>query len=279
MAEVVAGARTGVAASLAVEVVGGGPGVPVVLGHGLGTDQTMWTDVRERLVRDHVVVTYDQPGSGRSAADAFDPRRHAELDGYAEDLVALLDELALGPVCFVGHSASGMIGVLAHVRRPDLFASLVLIGASPRYLDDEGYVGGFDRAQVEGFLEAMEHNYGAWAAATAPLAMGNPDRPELAEQLLARFQRTEQERAIAFARAIFLSDVRDALPRVSVPTLVLQSADDPMVPDAVAEHLAATIPGAALVRLDAQGHYPHLSGTDETLAHVRGFLTATGGGR
>ena len=251
----------------------GRPGArPVVFAHGFGTDQTMWRFVAEDLAADSHVVLLDHVGAGRSDLSAYDSRRHASLRGYAADVVALLDELALGPAAFVGHSASGMIGLLASVERPDLFSELVLVGGSPRYLDDDGYVGGLTREDVDGLLAAMESNYLGWSRALAPNVMGNPGRPELTEELADSFARTESRIATEFARAIFLSDHRRDLAQVTVPTLVVQASEDPMVPEQVARHLAALVPGARLELLSATGHFPHLSGADETARVVRRFL-------
>lgn len=254
-----------------------GRGEPtLVLGHGFGCDQTMWSRVAPVLAADHRVVLFDHVGAGRSDLTAWDPASHASLQGYADDVVELLDALALPPVVFVGHSASAMAGVLAAVVRPDLFAGLVLVGGSPRYLEADGYVGGFTRADVDGLLEAMESNYLAWASSLAPLAMGNADRPELAAELQESFARSERRVAVAFARAIFLSDHRRALAQVRTPTLVVQAADDPMVPEAVGEYVHARIAGSRYVRLAATGHFPHVSSPDATVAAIRSFLAELG---
>jgi sigma-B regulation protein RsbQ len=165
-----------------------------------------------------------------------------------------------------------MIGLLAAVRRPELFRSLTLVGASPRYLEDEGYHGGLTRADVDELLTAMEENYVGWSRATAPVVMANPDRPELAEELAASFVRTAHDTALGFARAIFESDHRSELGRVRTPTLVVQASDDPMVPAEVAEHLHRNIPGSRLALLAATGHFPHVSGPAEIVRVVRAFL-------
>jgi sigma-B regulation protein RsbQ len=259
----------------ATTVLGGGS-PPLVLGHGFGCDQTMWSRVAPELAREHQVVLFDHIGAGRSDRAAYDPVRHASLRGYAEDVVELLDALALPPVVLVGHSASGMIGLLAAVARPDLFAGLVLVGASPRYLDAEGYVGGFSRADVDDLLAAMERNYLGWSESLAPLAMGNPDRPELAAELQDSFARSDPAIALAFARAIFLSDHRGDLALVRTPTLVVQSSEDPMVPEAVGEYLHAHVPGSRYVRLAATGHFPHVSSPGATVEAVRAFVSTLG---
>jgi sigma-B regulation protein RsbQ len=257
----------------AVRVVGADTGgVPVLLAHGFGTDQQMWGRMVPLLAPERPVVLMDHVGAGASDLAAYDAASHRSLRGYAGDLVALLDELGLGPLHYAGHSAGGMIGVLAAVDRPDLFASLTLIGASPRYLDDGDYVGGFTRAAVDELLEAMEANYLGWAGSLAPYAMGNPDRPELAEELAAAFARTRAAVAVDFARAIFLSDFRDVLPLVRTPTLVVQAGADPMVPAEVGRYLAQQIPGARLTALEATGHFPHVSGPEETAGVLRAFL-------
>lgn len=268
-------APLGVRASRHAAALLGDPGPrPVVLAHGFGSDQTMWRWMAPALAERDPVVLFDHAGSGSADPSLWSPRRHATLHGYADDLVALLEELALPPVALVGHSAGAMIGVLAAVARPDLFSSLLLVGGSPRYLDDpaSGYRGGFSRDDVDALLVAMETDYPAWAASLAPVVMGNPDRPELAAELARSFARTEVQAAVGFARAIFLSDHRDALAQVRTPTLVVQPAEDPMVPEAVAHALAAAVPGSALVLLTATGHFPHVSGVDETSRVVSAFL-------
>lgn len=245
---------------------------PVVFAHGFGTDQTMWSRIVPAFAADRRVVLFDHVGAGRSDLAAHRPERHGSLHGYAADVVELVEALDLGPVQFVGHSASAMVGVLAAVARPDLFRALVLLGGSPRYVDADGYVGGFRREDVDGLLEALDSNYAACARSLAGTAMGNADRPELADELAETFARAESRIAVQFARAIFLSDVRDVLPRVTTPTLVVQPAQDPMVPEAVGRYLAGHVPGARYAPLAATGHFPHVSGPDETAAVLRAFL-------
>lgn len=245
---------------------------PVMFGHGFGCDQTMWGRVAPEFEADRLVVLFDHVGCGAADIAAWSPRRHRTLRGYAQDLIELIAGLGLGPVSFVGHSASAMIGVLAAGERPELFRALVLVGGSARYLNDVGYVGGFEQEDVDGLLVTMESNFLAWSEATAPLAMGNPDRPELAEQLLDSFGRNQTRAAVSFARAIFLSDHRPDLRQVRTPTLVVQAAQDPMVPSSAAEQLHAGIAGSRYAQLDATGHFPHVSGPDETASVIRAFL-------
>jgi sigma-B regulation protein RsbQ len=173
---------------------------------------------------------------------------------------------------FVGHSVSAMIGVLAAGREPDRFAKLVLVGPSPRYVDDEGYRGGFSREDIEGLLESLDSNFLGWSSAMAPVIVGNPDRPELGEELTNSFCRTDPEIARHFARVTFLSDNRADLAGVRAPALVLQCADDVIAPAAVGEYVHAQLPGSTLVRMQATGHCPNLSAPDETIAAIRAFL-------
>lgn len=246
--------------------------VPAFLAHGFGTSQLMWDRMLPLVQAERSTILMDHVGAGASDLAAYDARRYQSLRGYARDVVELLDELAVGPVHYVGHSAGGMIGALAAVERPDLFASLSLLGASPRYLDADGYAGGFTRAGVDELLEAMEANYLGWSRSLAPMVMANPERPELAEELADSFARTQSGIAVDFARAVFLSDFRDELARLSVPTLVVQAAEDPMVPAAVGAFLHAAIQDSRLVQLRATGHFPHISGPDETASVLTDFL-------
>jgi sigma-B regulation protein RsbQ len=159
----------------------------VVLAHGFGCDQHMWRLVAPRLAEVFRVVTFDFVGSGRSDRSAWDAQRYSSLDGYAQDVAQLCRELDLRDVVFVGHSVSAMIGVLAARLEPQRFAKLVLVTPSPRYIDDGRYRGGFSRADIEELLESLGDNYLGWSATMAPVIMGNPERPELGEELTNSF--------------------------------------------------------------------------------------------
>jgi sigma-B regulation protein RsbQ len=257
-----------------VVVTGRADGPVVMLAHGFGCDQNMWRLIVPGLAKDFRVVLFDHIGAGRSDLSAWDPERYATLDGYADDVLRICAELELPPVVFVGHSVSAMIGVLAAVREPARFAKLVLVGPSPRYVDDAGYLGGFSRSDIDELLDSLESNYLGWSAAMAPVIMGNPERPELAGELENSFCRTDPAIARAFARTTFLSDNRSDLAKVTVPTLVLQSARDAIAPVEVGAYVHAQIPGSDMVLLPATGHCPHLSAPDATLAAIASFTAA-----
>lgn len=245
----------------------------MLFAHGFGCDQNMWRYVAPAFADRYQVVLFDHVGAGSTDPTSYDPERHDSLQGYAEDVVEICDALGLRDVVFVGHSVSAMIGVLAHVARPDLFAALVLVGPSPRYINDEGYVGGFDQPDIEELLGSLESNYLGWSSAMAPVIMGNGDRPELGQELTASFCRTDPEIARQFARVTFLSDNRKDLGAVSVPTLVLQCRDDVIAPMEVGGYVHDAIPGSVLTVLEATGHCPNLSAPDETTAAIEAFLS------
>ena len=255
-----------------VQVSGQPGGRPIVFAHGFGCDQNMWRFVAPEFEPDHRVVVFDYVGAGGSDLAAYDPERYASLDGYATDVVEIAEELDLEDAIFVGHSVSSMVGVLAAKRVPGRFGKLVLVGPSPRYIDDDGYTGGFSREDIEELLESMDANFLGWSSAMAPAIMGNADRPELGEELTESFCRTDPEIAARFARATFLSDNRADLPGVGVPTLVLQCSDDVIAPDAVGEYVHRQIPGSRFVKLAATGHCPNLSAPRETTAAIRAFI-------
>jgi sigma-B regulation protein RsbQ len=259
--------------------VSGKTGAPVVvLAHGFGCDQHMWRLVVPVLERDFTVVLFDHVGAGRSDLSAWSPQRYSSMDGYVEDVLALLRELDLGPVIFVGHSVSATMGVLAVAREPAAFAGLVLVAPSPCFIDDPatGYRGGFDAADIDELLEALDANYLGWSGAMAPVIMGNPDRPELAEELTDSFCRTDPEIARVFARVTFLADNRADLEAVEVPTLILQCSDDAIAPLEVGAFVHERIRGSRLVTLTATGHCPQLSAPAETADAIAAFAAETG---
>jgi sigma-B regulation protein RsbQ len=244
----------------------------MVLAHGFGCDQNMWRFVVPAFEDDYRIVLFDHVGAGGSDLAAYDPQKYSSLDGYADDVLELCRELDLRDVVFVGHSVSSMIGVLAAAREPDRFGALVLVAPSPRYLDDEGYVGGLTAPDIEELLDSLESNYLGWSSAMAPVIMGNPERPELGAELTESFCRTDPEIARQFAQVTFLSDNRDDLARVRVPTLVLQCSSDAIAPREVGEFVHRTLPESSLVVLRATGHCPNLSAPEETVAAMKAFL-------
>jgi sigma-B regulation protein RsbQ len=234
----------------------------------------MWRYVAPAFEDTHRVVLVDHVGAGGSDPAAFDPVRHARLDGYAQDLVEVLDALGAGPAVVVGHSVSAMIGVLAAAARPDLVDRLVLVGPSPRYVDDDGYTGGFTQDEIDELLDTMDDNYLGWSAYIAPVIMGRPDRPELGEELTSSFCRTDPRIARSFARTTFLSDNRADLARCPVPALVVQCRDDVIAPVAVGEYVRDHLPDSAYALLDAVGHCPNLSAPDQLVDAMRRYLAA-----
>jgi len=256
-----------------VAVSGVPDGPALVFAHGFGCDQNMWRFVAPAFEATHRVVLFDHVGAGRSALAAFDRDRYATLGGYADDVVEVLQALDVTDATFVGHSVSSMIGVLAAARAPGVIGRLVLIGPSPRYIDDDGYTGGFTQADIDGLLDSLDSNYLGWSGAMAPVIMGNADRPALGAELTNSFCRTDPEIARHFARVTFTSDNRGDLATVSVPTLVLQCSDDVIAPDVVGSYVHEHIPGSTLVRLAATGHCPNLSAPEETTAAIAAFLT------
>ena len=221
----------------AVTVTGSATGQPMMFAHGYGCDQNMWRFVTPAFADTYQIVLFDHVGNGKSDLSAYDDERYSTLDGYADDVLEIIHEHDLRDVIFVGHSVSAMIGVLAAIREPERFAKLVLIGPSPRYIDDDDYVGGFGRADIEEMLESLDSNYLGWSSAMAPVIMGNPDRPELGAELTNSFCRTDPEIARKFARVTFLSDNRDDLPQLRTPALILQCSDDVIAPAVVGDYV------------------------------------------
>jgi len=244
----------------------------MVFAHGFGCDQTMWRHVAPAFEARFRTVLFDSVGAGGSDLDAYDPAKYVGLAGYAADLVEILRELGLARTIFVGHSVSGMIGVLAAIDAPELFAQLILVGPSPRYIDDDGYVGGFTTEQIEDLLKFLDENPMAWSRALAPVIMGNPERPELGDELTASFCRTDPAIAKAFAHATFMSDNRADLAKVTTPTLILQCSDDIIAPLAVGQYVHQQITGSTLVVLEATGHCPNLSAPAEVVAAIRAHV-------
>jgi sigma-B regulation protein RsbQ len=261
-----------------VQVSGRIDGQPMLFAHGYGCDQAMWRYVTPSFASDFKVVTFDHVGFGGSDLTAWSADGYATLQDYADDVVEIVDALGLHDVIYVGHSVAAMIGVLAAAARPDLFAHLVLVGPSARYIDDPdaAYVGGFSRSDIDELLETLAGNHLGWSAGMAPVIMGNPERPELTAELTASFCRTDPRVASAFARATFLADNREDLTRVTTPCLVLQCTEDAIAGEMVGRYVDQHLSVSEFVQLRATGHCPNLSAPTETAAAIRDYLEAHG---
>jgi sigma-B regulation protein RsbQ len=250
----------------------GDGGRAIVFAHGFGCDQNMWRFVAPAFEDDFTTILFDHVGAGESDLTAYDSVKYGTLAGYADDVVEIGHELGLEGAVFVGHSVSSMIGVLASRRASGMFDSLIMVGPSPRYIDDDDYVGGFAPDQIDELLAFMAENHLGWSQTMAPAIMGNADRPELGEELTNSFCRTDPAIAAEFARVTFTSDNRADLRDLSIRTLILQCSDDIIAPMQVGRFVHETVAGSELVVLEATGHCPNLSAPDEVIAAIRAFV-------
>jgi sigma-B regulation protein RsbQ len=235
-----------------VHVMGNGPST-LVFSHGFGCNQAMWNALAPHFLERFRVVLYD-------------------LDGYAHDLNEIIDAYAQGPVILVGHSVSAMIGTLADRFIPGRIAAHVMIGPSPRYIDTDEYVGGFQHDDIEDLLDTLDSNYLGWSSAMAPVIMGAPTQPHLSEALTDSFCRTEPDIAKQFARVTFLSDNRQDVFGLTTPVLILQSTEDLIAPVAVGEYLHAVLPNSTYCLVENVGHCPHMSAPQACATAMDRFL-------
>lgn len=249
----------------------------IVFAHGFGCDQNMWRYIVPHFSKQYQVVLFDYVGSGRSQLDQYDPVKYNDLQGYATDVIEVLEAMQLNQVIFVGHSVSGMIGLLASIRKPELFKQLIMLGPSPRYMNDlPDYFGGFDKSDIEELLTMMQMNFIGWASYLAPIVMQNADRKELAEELERTFCSRDPHIARQFAEVTFMSDCRANLPLATVPTLILQCSDDSIAPVEVGNYLHKQLKHSSLAQMEAKGHYPQLSHPQETIALISQYLAKCG---
>lgn len=254
-----------------VKILGNGE-QPMVFAHGFGCDQNMWRYIYPEFEHNYKIILFDYVGSGKSDLTAYNAERYSNLNGYAEDVLDIIDELALKDVVLVGHSVSSMIGLIAAVKRPEVFSKIIFVGPSPRYINDEGYVGGFQQKDIQDLLDTMDKNYIGWANFLGPAIMKNPERPELSQELTESFCSTDPVIARKFAEVTFFSDNRADLNKLKVPSLIMQCSDDLIAPTEVGEYLQKNIPNSTLRVMKATGHCPHMSAPEETIAIIKEYL-------
>lgn len=244
----------------------------MVFGHGFGTDQTAWNRVKKAFSDDYRLVLYDNTGAGKSDPSAFSPIKYGSIYSYAEDLIQIAEAMELKNAIMVAHSVSSMVSLIAAVKRPDFFSKMVFIGASPRYLNDGDYTGGFSQQDLNGMYETMRTSYYAWVSGFSAAAMANSERPELGAEFAGTLGAIRPDLALTVAKVIFESDVRSELSRLQKPVLLIQSQRDIAVPQSVAEYLSQKISDSKLVNVNAEGHFPHISAPEEIIAAIHEFL-------
>jgi sigma-B regulation protein RsbQ len=249
---------------------------PMLFAHGFGCDQNMWRFVIPAFENEYKIIVFDYVGAGKSDSNAYNPERYSNLNGYAQDVLDICEELKLIDTVFVGHSVSSMIGVLAAIKQPKYFSNLIMIGPSPCYINDNDYTGGFERKDIEELMDTMDRNYIGWANFLAPAIMKNPERPELGQELTESFCSTDPQIARRFAAATFFSDNRKDLLKVTTPCLIMQCSEDIIAPLEVGDYLHAHLRNSKLKVMKATGHCPHMSHPDETIAIMRDYLSEKG---
>jgi sigma-B regulation protein RsbQ len=254
-----------------VKVLGEGSRI-LMFGHGFGSDQNTWKYIVPAFEKDFKIILFDYVGAGNSDLSAYDDARYGSLEGYAQDVIDICEELNVQEVTFIGHSVSSMIGLLAIKKRPLLFNKIIFIGPSPRYLNEPGYPGGINLDDLNELLEVMDSNYMGWSQMLAPVIMGNPEQPELAADLSTSFCATNPAIAKKFARVTFMSDNRKDLSFLNIPSLTIQCEDDFLTSKVIAEYINKNTSGNQIIMLESTGHCPHLSDPEGVINAIRCFL-------
>ncbi|MGG2055964.1 alpha/beta hydrolase [Lysinibacillus pakistanensis] len=254
-----------------VKIIGKG-NQPIIFAHGFGCDQDMWRFITPAFEDNYQVILFDYVGSGNSDLHAYNSEKYSSLQGYVQDILDIIEALNLNNILFVGHSISSMIGMLASIEQPAYFKKIIMIGPSPCYLNDGDYRGGFEQSDISELLDMMEMNFVGWASYMAPIAMNNPEVPKLSQELEQTFIAANPVIAREFAEVTFLSDYRDDLAKMNIPTLIMQCSDDSIVPIEVGEYLHSHLKNSTFRLMKAKGHYPHISHPDETIHCITEFL-------
>lgn len=244
----------------------------MVFCNGFGCSQHIWRHLTTALSQHHQLVFFDYIGTGETDPKAYDPQKYASLAGYAQDVVAICEALALRDVVLIGHSVGATIALLAATAAPTYFKQVVLLAPSPYYLNEPGYYGGFERADVEQLLAMFDRDGHQWAIPFANLLLGPTTAHSAMEELTTYFCEMDETVGRQLARITFLSDHRTDVTHLHLPTLIIQSAQDAAVPAEVVAYLAQQLPEAKQVQLPTMGHCPHLSAPLETIAAIAAFV-------
>ncbi len=254
-------------------VVQGKGDQPILFAHGFGCDQNMWRFMAPDFLENYKVVLFDYMGSGKSDITEYDPKKYESLEGYAEDILDICEDLKLKNTIVVGHSVSASIATLASLKEPCYFSSLIHITPSPCFLNDPpDYMGGFEYSDLEELLDLMDKNYIGWAEYLSPIVIGGQASELLKGELSDSFCSTDPLIAKNFAKATFLSDHRESFSKSTTPSLIIQSKIDALASLEVGEFLHKTTPHSTLTIIDSEGHCPHMTHPTITSKAVKQYL-------
>ncbi|WP_230022672.1 alpha/beta fold hydrolase [Arthrobacter sp. zg-Y769] len=256
-----------------VRVLGRTDGPVLLLAQGFGCDQVIWNRILPFFTDAYKVVLFDHVGTGGADPEAYDDAKYADFDAFLADLNEIIDVLDLHDATVLGHSIAGTMALAAATRSPRI-TRLVLLCASPCYVSDEGYSGGLQPEDIEDVLNTVETNYPLWARAMAPAIAGEDPGSVVSDELAENMCRLRPEYVRGFLEMSFAADVRQLLPQVLVPTLILQSRGDPLTPEPASLFLHTHLPQSTRVDLKARGNMPHLSSPRETAGAILEYLEA-----
>ncbi len=243
-----------------------GEGPPLVLVHGGVSDSRVWHDQLEAFSEELTVVAWDAPGCGRSS----DPPETFRLPEYADCLAGLIEVLGLGRPHVLGHSFGAGLALELYRRHPTVPRSLVLAGAYA------GWAGSLPADEVEKRLQlalrVADLLPDRFVPQSIPGLFSDLISPEKAEELTAIMSEIRPVATRSMARAFAEADLRDVLPQIQVPTLLLYGDADERAPLNVAQALHSAIPTATLVVLPGLGHDSFLEAPERFNAEVRAFL-------
>ncbi|MFT6898599.1 MAG: sigma-B regulation protein RsbQ [Paraglaciecola sp.] len=245
----------------------------VMLAHGFGCDQNMWRFMLPELEKHYQVVLFDYVGSGNSVLIDYSIEKYGKLEGYAEDIIDIIDELQLRDVTIIGHSVSAIIASIASLDIPLIIKKIVMVCPSPCFLNmPPDYEGGFERIDLEELIALMDKNYIGWANYLAPLVMGSSQSQELIGELSGSFCSTDPIIAKTFAKATFFSDYRHILPDITCSVLILQSSCDALASVGVGHYMVDNIPDSEMVIIAAEGHCLHMTHYQEIAPIIARFI-------
>lgn len=271
--------RERIALRHAVSVMGNvGASETLLFVHGFGTDQQAWRDIMPAFAQDYQLISFDNAGAGRSDPAAFSQPHYLNLQGYVEDVLAICEAYDLMNVTVVGHSMGAMIGAMATLAAPTRFKRLVMIGASPRYLNDGDYHGGFTRKDIDNIYATLLHDFDKWVDTIVPQAASYPLESDVARYFASCLRAVKREHILTILYSILQSDCRKEIRSITVPTLILHTAADAFVPTSVAEFIHESISGSTLTALDVTGHFPHLTHPQLVVTELQSFLAAGAAG-